>query len=416
MKALVPPFVKRLAAPLRRALGRTDEAPFSPEETARTAQALRAIVQGTSRPSFVILPTQTWFSSGFQRPQQIARALAEVGSVVVFCEPWHCVEGWKTSETDAQRAFRGLRQLMPNLWLLRCPPAALVPVLESSPPDAILMNWPDQAYLLPRANPSVVVYEMIDDHAVMPHADDAWRKTHDAWVRDAGVLAASADDLVAQLRPMRPDVLLVPNGVRLEDWSDDHHAACPDDLTPARQRKLVVGYYGALAEWFDWPMWLDAAKERPEWSFVLIGYPYDGDAGRVHARIAPYRNVYYLGPKPYGELARYVRHIDVATIPFVLNDITHGCSPVKLFEYMAAGKPIVCSPMREILKYRSVRFATTSAEFVAKIHDAWQARTDPAYRALLRQEAFDNTWSARGRLLRDAVVNAAARRRADHAC
>ena len=93
-----------------------------------------------------------------------------------------------------------------------------------------------------------------------------------------------------------------------------------------------------MAEWFDWPLWIHAAKARPNWSFVLIGPAYDGDIAAVHARAAAAPNIHYLGPKRYDELPGYMQFVDVATIPFVLNAITHACSPVKLFEYMAAGK------------------------------------------------------------------------------
>ncbi|MDH7568020.1 MAG: glycosyltransferase, partial [Armatimonadota bacterium] len=117
------------------------------------------------------------------------------------------------------------------------------------------------------------------------------------------------------------------------------------------------------------------------------------------ARLAALPNCFFLGPKAYGDLPGYVAHFDVATIPFRLNAITHSCSPVKLFEYMAAGKPVVTTPMREVLKYRSVLIGDTPQAFLEQVGRALLLRYDPGYRDLLAQEAAANTWTARAETL-----------------
>jgi teichuronic acid biosynthesis glycosyltransferase TuaH len=126
----------------------------------------------------------------------------------------------------------------------------------------------------------------------------------------------------------------------------------------------------------------------------------------VHARVSAHPNMHYLGAKPYQSLPAYVAHCDVMAIPFVLNSITHSCSPVKLFEHMAAGKPVVASPMREILKYRSVLFAETPEDFVQRIETGLRQREDPAYRRTLEREARENTWQERAVALRHAIDSA----------
>ena len=103
--------------------------------------------------------------------------------------------------------------------------------------------------------------------------------------------------------------------------------------------------------------------------------------------------------KPYSALPAYLQHFDVATIPFILNPITHATSPVKLFEYMAAGKPVVATKMREILKYSSVFFTDGGDDFVRSIDKALASRSDPAYLDLLAREAQANTWRERASTL-----------------
>lgn len=383
---------------------------FSEAAERKAVRVLREALASTGRPSIWMLPTQTWFSSGFQRPHQLARAWAELGNPVIFVEPWNCNPAWITEDTRMQRRFRGARRLASNLWLLRCPPERLAYLLKQIQPDAVLMTWPHQVVFLGNAAPSAVIYEMIDHQSIMNYKDDVMQSVHEKWIRAAAVVAGSADDIVADLKRVRADVLQVPNGVRLEDWAFDREPPCPADMLAARQANVVVGYYGALADWFDWRMVEAAALLRPDWAFVLIGYPYDGDVDRVRARIRSITNIHYLGAKPFGELKNYLAHFDVATIPFVLNQITHACSPVKLFEYMAAHKPIVVTPMRELLKYPSLLFAVDEEDFVKQVQVAVSRRKDASFLQQLRRDASENTWIQRAQLLIEAWIAAQAGR------
>lgn len=370
------------------------------------AELRRRLAEGPG-PSVWFLPTQTWYSTNFQRPQQMARALAAAGCPVVYGEPW--VMQPMTSEQGRMEAkFHGVKQLSPKLHLVRWPTPHLRRLIAEAAPDVILMMWPTQADLLPEQSNSMVVYEMIDDHELMPDADETFRALHRKWVLDADVLVATADDLLAQLKPLRPDVLLLPNAVVMDDWAKAAAADVPADLAAARRAPVVVAYYGTMAEWFDWELWEGAARARRDWSFVLIGPPHDPRTDTTQARVSSHPNMHYLGPKPYQSLPAYVAHCDVMAIPFVLNNITHSCSPVKLFEHLAAGKPVVATPMREILKYRSVLFAETPEDFVQRVETGLRRREDPAYRNMLEREARENTWQERAEALRHAIESARA--------
>lgn len=353
---------------------------------------------GTESLSIWFLPTLSWFCSVFQRPQQMARALAEMGCTVIYYEPWHQYPD-VTQEGVQERRFIGVRDIAPRLHLLRCPEDLLLGYLSERAPDALLMMWPHQAKFIPPKSSSAVVYEMIDDHSLFSNPDEKWQKIHREWIKIADVMIATADDLLGQLLHERPDTLLLPNGVRIEDWNSTKPCSIPEDMVDARRASVVVGYYGVIAEWFDWNMWEFAAKNKPDWAFVLIGLPYDGDFNKITERTRKLPNIYYLGQKPYTSLANYVSHLDILTIPFVINQITHACSPIKLFEYMAAGKPIVASPMREILKYKSVLIADTPETFVNQLENALIKKDEPEYRLILKQEAEANTWRSRAKLL-----------------
>jgi glycosyltransferase involved in cell wall biosynthesis len=371
---------------------------LSAAQRAEVVRALGGQAQGGGRRRVWFLPSVTWYSAGFQRPQQMALALAETGCEVVYWEAWQVQAAVRTARSDHERDFVGLKTVAPNLQLLRCPSWKYYMLLNECRPDWLLFFWPSQAAMLRRGRPGRMIYEMIDDHS-LDGVGEQWGKEHEKLLVAADIVTASADALLAQVQQVRPDALLLPNGVRLEDWAGVGQAAVPPDMEKACQKAVVVGYYGAIAAWMDFDLWMAAARLRPDWAFVWIGFPYTPETMRKIEQVTALPNAFYLGGKSYGELPAYLAHFDVAAIPFVLNSITHACSPVKLFEFMAAGKPVVATRMREILKYHSVRFAGTAEEFVAEIESALQQRNDPNYQRRLRAEAEANTWRARAAML-----------------
>jgi glycosyltransferase involved in cell wall biosynthesis len=370
-------------------------------------------LRNKQEPSVWFLPTHGWASSAFQRPQQLARAFAEIGCSVLYFEQWFPNRGLALPSTVSPKGR--LREIEPGLHVVRCPDQLVASLINDCSPDALMMFWPEQALALPSNSISrsqnkltctKVVYEVIDDSSLLPNADSAWHAAHRHCLLEADIVTASADDLLSQVKHIRADVLLIPNGVRIEDWrstSPPRSGSVPIDMAEPRQASVVVGYYGAIAPWFDWFLWEAAARLRPEWAFVLIGYPYDGNEAEVRERVQKLPNCYYLGKKPYHELSRYLDCFDVATIPFVLNSITHACSPVKLFEYFAAGKFVVSTPMREIMKYSGVGHAESPPDFVLQIEAALAKQRDTENLAILMWEAERNTWKSRAQMLVDAI-------------
>ena len=113
----------------------------------------------------------------------------------------------------------------------------------------------------------------------------------------------------------------------------------------------VIGYYGALAKWFDYDL-IKKISQTGRYQIVLFGIAYDDSLEK--SGLDKFENIHFLGAKNYNILQNYAAHMDVLTIPFLINDITRATSPVKLFEYMAMNKPIVTTDMDECRKYKSV--------------------------------------------------------------
>jgi glycosyltransferase involved in cell wall biosynthesis len=121
-------------------------------------------------------------------------------------------------------------------------------------------------------------------------------------------------------------------------------------------------------------------------------------------------NVRWLGQKRYEELPAYLYYFAVATIPFLINDVTKATSPVKLFEYMAGGKPIVTTDMPECREYPCVIVARNATEYVDVLDEAVHRGQWESYRQSLDREAQSNTWEARARQILDQVDRIAAQK------
>ena len=163
----------------------------------------------------------------------------------------------------------------------------------------------------------------------------------------------------------------------------------------------IIGYYGALASWFDYDLIKYLALQKPNYNIVLIGIKYDDSFDK--SNLSDYPNIYFLGPKDYNILQNYASNFDVCTIPFLINSITEATSPIKLFEYMALGKPIVTTAMKECKKYSSVMIANNKEEFVNLIDKSLLINKNQTedYFKLLNKEALENTWEAKA----DIIIN-----------
>lgn len=220
-------------------------------------------------------------------------------------------------------------------------------------------------------------------------------------------VVVTADELEKDVLTKRGNEKLVfsCNGVNY-----DHFANIKNEITfdkrfvkVLEQGKKIIGYYGALATWFDYEMVKYLAKERPDYNIVLLGIKYDGSFDE--ANLNECSNIYFLGPKKYDELPNYASHFDVCTIPFLINDITQATSPLKLFEYMAMEKPIVTTNMNECTKYKSVMIANDKEEFVKLVDKAIEMANerDEEYFDELRKESIENTWEGKAKVIIDLL-------------
>ena len=179
----------------------------------------------------------------------------------------------------------------------------------------------------------------------------------------------------------------VPNGV-----DHDHFAVVPR-LRVQRSRP-VLGYMGTLHTWFDAQLVATVADSLPDWDIIVVGRVVLSTEQR---QTLSRPNIHFTGRQSYASLPEILASFDVAMIPFVLNDLIKGTSPIKLYEYLAAGLPVVSTSMPEVLTLSEpgrVMCADEPGAFAQAIVDLYQTNT-PAMVERRQQVARQHTWQAR---------------------
>lgn len=247
-----------------------------------------------------------------------------------------------------------------------------------------------------------IIYEYIDELSdeISGHLPDFVYDRHKNIIEDkSNIAVGSADKLIEEIEEIRgkENVAMITNGVQYYHWqyrSDEVPEKLKDIVSKGNP---IIGYFGALAKWFDYELLKKVAKERPNYEIVLIGFLYDNSF--KDSKIDELENVHYLGIVDYKELNQYSQYFTISTIPFLLNDITESTSPVKLFEYMAMGHPIVTTDMRECRKYKSVLIGKSHEDFIEKLDFALTLDKKDEYYNYLKEEALANTWREKAAIL-----------------
>ncbi len=249
-----------------------------------------------------------------------------------------------------------------------------------------------------------IIYEYIDEISEKISGQKIPKfvlNRHERLLRDEEnvIVIATATKLYNDVAKYRKkNFKLVTNGVVYEHFNNIKKIVPKEMKVVVNEKKPIIGYYGALASWFDYKLVKEVAKLRKDWNIVLIGWDYDGSLGKSGLRNI--ENIHIIPSVPYEILPTYAQWFDVCTIPFVINEVTESTSPVKLFEYMALGKPIVTTAMPECKKYKSVIIAENKAiKFVESIEEGIKDKENKEYLKVLKEEALENTWERKGNIL-----------------
>lgn len=253
---------------------------------------------------------------------------------------------------------------------------------------------------------TVVLYELLDDFTIINNQQLREKQENmfkNLITRSKTFVFTSADslyELAIDFGTHKNKITISKNAVNIDDFTKNDLPVPNIMKKILKKKKPIIGYYGALtAHWFNFDLLLELIKKNQDKEFVLMGLQcvdsHKDETDDYFKKLSKFDNFTYIPPVPYKEIPSYAKCWDVATIPFKINDITLGCSPVKLFEYMAMGLPIVTTPMPECKLYKSVFIAKDASEFEKQIAAALKAKKTKKYQETLAREASENTWEAR---------------------
>ncbi|HSH91659.1 MAG TPA: glycosyltransferase, partial [Ramlibacter sp.] len=362
----------------------------------------------------IVFPVIDWHFR-IQRPQHLARELGRQGHRVLYLSTTF-------ERASGPAACRLLGSPSPNVHLVQLPLAGPAPNIyedllsvEQATELAGALAWLQQAAGLgplvslvdlpfwrsvaTRLPANLIVYDCIDFHAGFSTNTGVMLNEEEGLLRDCDLLVTTSTRLAQLMQakaPGKPHVL-VRNGTEV-----DHFATVPETLKVRRDGRPVVGYFGAISEWFDMEMVINAARERPGWRFILVGSTFGCDV--TQAKKVP--NIEFTGEVPYAELPGWVHGFDVCVIPFILNELTSCTNPVKVYEYLSAGKPVVATRMPELEAIsEQVYLASDNADFVKQLDRALEDSSDSGAAVGRREWAAGHSWRARADQLSAAVAD-----------
>ncbi len=259
--------------------------------------------------------------------------------------------------------------------------------------DAIAwFHVPHPGFLAKNMGEKLTVFYCIDEYSKMPDVDGtSVQAMDDELTRNADIVFACNQSLLESHRSLNANIRLSPHGVDTEAFA---LANSPATLIPEEVSgfsRPIIGFWGLLDQWLDISILEHIAVSRPNWTVLLIGR-----AAVDVSALKRLPNVVFAGVKPYSELPRWAKAIDVCVLPFTRESVKlRAMSPLKLREYLAAGKPIVAVPVPEGKQFSGVVFtAEDGPGFVDAIEKAFSTNS-PELIALRQKAVAGNTWDAR---------------------
>jgi GT2 family glycosyltransferase len=353
------------------------------------------------------------WSARFQRPQQMMRQFAEHGYRVFYI-----VASRGTPEGQAY----GLDEVSPGIFEValsrhadqdfytQCMSEenirACLLSLEALSKDFRIKTavsvihisyWTPLALRLRTERSWRIQYDCMDDWVDFPNIGAALLRQEEVLVKKADLVTVTASLLHKKWAARNANCSLIRNGV---DFSFFTRHCVPNSLLP-EIRGPIIGFYGALAEWVDYQLLANIAWRRRDWNFVLVGDIFVTDLAGLESM----PNVHLIGRKPYAEMPHYLYRFDVCLIPFRVYNVTDAVDPVKFYEFLSAGKPVVSVPLEEMKVYEEfVYFANSPEEFIEKTELALAERALELVTTRV-EFARANDWKNRFDDTLDAITN-----------
>ena len=249
-------------------------------------------------------------------------------------------------------------------------------------------GWVDLAPLIPRSR---LVYDCMDNHHGFAEAGTMLPSDEQRLLEAADGVVVTSNYLHDEMAPRHSAVSMVRNGC-----DPAHFATVPDVRSDSA--RPTIGYFGAVAEWFDTELLAEIAAAMPDCDFLIVG----AETANAQLRLKGQDNITFVGEVSYTELPAYVAQMDTLLIPFVIDQLTLATNPVKAYEALAAGRPVVATEMPELMDTDLAPYVHTASNadgLVACLRTALAEARDPERVAAMRAFAAKQSWAARAQAL-----------------
>ena len=351
-----------------------------------------------------------------QRPQHLMRELAKKHEIL-YIEPaydWSRATKYRKSKGKWPKTFfqplDGLSVFVPNmpLSIRRFPKLnskirelffckqVIETIKRMHFEDAIL--WIQDIYameILDYFPDNKMIYDCCDEVAEFSSAYvDLARGNEAKLIKKASIVFTSAQNLYDRIKKQNTNTFLVRNGAEFEHFYRDK------EYQKDMPKKKIVGFVGAISDWVNVEMIEYAAKTLPDVDFHMVG-PTSTDVSSLKKM----DNVKFFGKQDYEKLPEFYHSFTVGIIPFRINKLTLGVNPIKLYEYCAAGKPVVATSLPELKQYEPYIYCIdTAEEFVTAIDKAIKEQEQSLYNARV-EIAKENSWAARAEAIDKYIKN-----------
>jgi len=359
----------------------------------------RVCVENSTRTYDVICFSHLRWSFVFQRPQHLLSRCARAHRVFFFEEPILVDEG--PSRLEVTVSDENVHVAVPLISESAEDPdieqAQLLRNLIERERIETYVLWYYTPMALPITlglTPAATVYDCMDQLSAFKNAPPCLIEREQELFSRADVVFTGGQSLYEDKRSKHPNVYAFPSSVDIAHFRRARlRQEEPADQQPIPAPRL--GFFGVVDERMDLALLAGVAAAKPEWQLVILGPVVKIEPGELPK--AP--NIHYLGIKEYSELPRYIAGWDVALLPFARNESTQFISPTKTPEYLAAGKPVVSTSVRDVIRpYQRLGLARIADTVDAFVKACEQALHEPAGQRLLMADAFlsrqswDKTW------------------------
>ena len=352
----------------------------------------------------------------YQRPQHLLKRSARERRVFFVEEP---VFDNGSMRLEIQERETNLKVVVPHLPQGLRSEVAKLAVLHDMVQRLLVENNINQYlvwYYTPMAldftrhlRPLAVVYDCMDELSAFKGAPECLKHRERELFKTADLVFTGGQSLYEAKRDQHHSVFAFPSSIDREHFMQARMTI----EEPADQQHIPhprLGFFGVVDERFDVELLDELSRNRPDWHFVIVG-----PVVKIDPEVLPKReNIHYLGSKSYQDLPAYVAGWDVALLLFAQNESTRFISPTKTPEYLAAGKPVVSTPIKDVVcpygQMGLVRIASDAQEFTAAIDDLLKSEANrkewlETVDGFLATMSWDETWARMSRLIDEVVAN-----------